>query len=94
MNTFAITVQRKLGTNWPVVVEQSASGVFLPLRHEGTLLLDLVELTSQSTPRDYGTLLGKALFRDQVRDAFVQALIKTDDRLHVLLSSRTPISGR
>lgn len=86
MNTFEITVQRKLGTNWPVVVEQSASGVFLPLRHEGTLLLDLVELTSQSTPREYGALLGKALFRDeQLRVAFVQALIKSDDRLHVLL---------
>jgi hypothetical protein len=69
MNTFEITVQRKLGPNWPVVVEQSASGIFLPVRHEGTLQLDLVELTSQSTPREYGDLLGKALFRDAVRDA-------------------------
>jgi tetratricopeptide (TPR) repeat protein/energy-coupling factor transporter ATP-binding protein EcfA2 len=85
MNTFEITVQRKLGTNWPVVVEQSASGTFLPVRHEGTLQLDLVELTGQATPRDYGTMLGQALFRDEVRDAFVQALTKSDDRLHVLL---------
>jgi WD40 repeat protein len=85
MNTFEITVQRKLGANWPVVVEQSASGIFLPVRHEGTLQLDLVELTGQSTPRMYGALLGKALFRDQVRDAFVQALTRSDDRLHVML---------
>jgi WD40 repeat protein len=85
MNTFEITVQRKLGPSWPVVVEQRASGIFLPVRHEGALHLDLVELTRQSTPREYGDLLGKAIFRDQVRDAFVQALAKRDDRLHVLL---------
>jgi energy-coupling factor transporter ATP-binding protein EcfA2 len=85
MNTFEITVQRILGTDWPVVVEQSAAGAFLPVRHEGSLQLNLAELTSQSTPRDYGDLLGKALFRDQVRDAFVQALARSDDRLHVLL---------
>ena len=85
MNSFEITVQRKLGDSWPVVVEQSASGVFLPVRHEGTLQLDPVELNSQLTPRDYGTVLGKSLFRDEVRDAFVQALTKSDDQLHVLL---------
>jgi WD40 repeat protein/energy-coupling factor transporter ATP-binding protein EcfA2 len=85
MNSFEITVQRKLGAFWPVVVEQGASGVFLPVRHEGNLQLDLVELTSQSTPREYGDLLGKALFRDEVRDAFIQALARSDDRVHVLL---------
>src|SRR5436305_988120 len=86
MNKFEITVQRKLGTTWPVVVEQGASGVFLPVRHEGTLQLDLVELTSQATPRDYGQCLGRALFRDgQVRVAFVQALSRSDEPLHVLL---------
>jgi hypothetical protein len=42
MNTFEITVQRKLGTNWPVVVEQSSAGTFLPVRHEGSLQLNLV----------------------------------------------------
>ena len=85
MNTFEITVQRKLGTTWPIVVEQSASGAFLPVRNEGTLELDLVELTGQPTPRDYGEILGKGLFRDEVRDAFVRALAKCDERLHVML---------
>src|SRR5437879_2866017 len=86
MNTFEITVQRKLDTHWPVVVERSASGAFLPVRREGILHLDLVELTSQSTPRDYGTVLGKALFGDeQLRVAFDQALNKRDNPLHVLL---------
>jgi hypothetical protein len=33
--------------------------------------------------RGYGTLLGQALFREEVRDAFTRALPKGDDRLHV-----------
>jgi len=33
MSTFEITIQRKAGETWPVVVEQSASGVFLPVRN-------------------------------------------------------------
>ena len=35
MITFEITVQRKTGTTWPIVVEQSAEGVFLPAKHAG-----------------------------------------------------------
>jgi hypothetical protein len=46
MYTFEITVQRKMGDSWPVVVEQSASEVFLPVRNEGTVRLDLTELAS------------------------------------------------
>src|SRR5438445_721711 len=89
MDTFEITVQRKAGNAWPIVVEQSASGVFLPVRNEGLLQIELGEfrtqLNIQSTSREYGTLLGRAIFRNEVRDAFVQALTKSDDRLHVLL---------
>jgi hypothetical protein len=89
MNTFEITVQRKAAAGWPVVAEQTASGVFLPARAEGLLEADLEELRtqllSQASAKDYGTLLGRALFRDDVRDAFGQALPRGDDRLHVLL---------
>src|SRR5215475_11462627 len=85
MHTFEITIQRKSGDVWPVVVEQSTSAVFLPVRNEGTLLLDLTDLASQSTPKDYGFVLGRALFRDEVRDAFVQALTKSQDYLRILL---------
>jgi WD40 repeat protein len=86
MSTFEITIQRKAGETWPVVVEQSASGVFLPVRTEGTLELDREGLLlTQLDPKDYGTILGQAVFRDDVRDAFVQAVTKSDDRLHVLL---------
>jgi WD40 repeat protein len=89
MNTFEITVQRRTAGGWPVVAEQTASGAFLRVRTEGLLQADLEELNaqllSQPSARDYGTLLGRALFRDHIRAAFVQALPKGDDRLHVLL---------
>jgi hypothetical protein len=85
MHSFGITIQRKARHSWPVVVEQSTLGVFLPVRHEGTLQLYLTELISQTTPKDYGLVLGKALFRDEVRDAFVQALTKSEDHLRVVL---------
>ncbi|HEY5868664.1 MAG TPA: CHAT domain-containing protein [Candidatus Tectomicrobia bacterium] len=85
MHTFEITVQRKSGDIWPVVVEQSTSGVFLPVRDEGTLQLDLTALVSQTTPKEYGLVLGRAVFHDEVRDAFVQALTRSEDYLRVLL---------
>jgi hypothetical protein len=86
MHTFEITIQRKTGDGWPVVVvEQGQIGSFLPVRSEGHLALDQVELLRQSTPLDYGTVLGKALFRDQVRDAFTGAQAKSEDDLRVLL---------
>jgi hypothetical protein len=89
MNLFEVTIQRGMEGRWPVVVEQTAAGTFLPVRSEGALQLELPEfntqLTSQVSPLDYGTLLGQALFRDGIRDAFVQALAKSDGQLHVLL---------
>src|SRR5262245_45345549 len=90
MNTFEITIQRKAGDNWPVVVEQHASGVFLPVRNEGVLTLDLVELKRCTTPKDYGTALGQVLFRNGVRDAFVRARAGSDDLLRLLLFVEDP----
>jgi hypothetical protein len=89
MNTFEITVQRKSGNTWPIVVEQSAAGVFLPVRAEGVLEVDLNEFTSQLnsqiSPREYGTLLGQAVFREQVLRAFDRASSRSEDLLHMLL---------
>src|SRR2546425_206847 len=88
MNLFEITVQRGVGGRWPVVVEHTAAGTFLPVRTEGTLQLDLPAFKTQllqASPFDYGTLLGQALFRDGIRDGFVQAVAKSDGQLHVLL---------
>lgn len=89
MHTFEIRIQRKAGESWPVVVEQGESAVFLPVRREGVLQLDLVELRSQVPPRDYGSVLGKALFRDQVRKVSVQSVTKSEDRLRLLLFVET-----
>jgi len=89
MNTFEITIQRKSKESWPVVVERSQPGVLLPLRSEGTFRLtttDFEELQSlQRQPEEYGTFLGKALFKDNVRDAFANALGESPDGLRVLL---------
>lgn len=85
MQTFEITIQRKLGASWPVVVLQAASGVFLPTRREGVLELDPAELIAAPGPFEYGRMLGEALFRGPVRDAFVEAAARGDGPLHVLL---------
>src|SRR5579871_2275321 len=89
MNLFEITIQRGTQGRWPVVVEQTSAGTLLAVRSEGQLQLDLeefkIQLDSQPAPLDYGTILGKALFRDSIRDSFVQALAKSDGQLHLLL---------
>ena len=41
MDAFEITIQRQAGDSWPVVVEQRASGAFLPVRavHRRSIVL-------------------------------------------------------
>src|SRR2546428_68074 len=73
IESFTITIQRKVGMYWPIVVELSGTKTPLPIRREGVLELDLEALWTQVTPRDYGTMLGQALFRDRIREAFLQA---------------------
>jgi hypothetical protein len=90
MNTFQITIQRKSGDSWPVVVEESREGVFLPVRKEGLLKIEEAEPLGQPTPKDYGTVLGKALFQENIRDAFVQSLRESGDCLRVLLFVEAP----
>jgi energy-coupling factor transporter ATP-binding protein EcfA2 len=90
VSTFEITVQRRADDGWHVVVEQGSPGTSLPVRVEGVLRLEPDELRSRATPKEYGTLLGQALFRDDVRDAFVRAIPTKDERLHVLLFVEAP----
>jgi WD40 repeat protein len=85
VNILEITIQRGSGDAWPVAAEHSTSGAFLPVRSEGVLQIDLAELRAQVDPRGYGTLLGRALFRDEVRDAFVRARAESDGTLRLLL---------
>jgi WD40 repeat protein len=89
MYTLEIAIQRSAGHGWPVVVEQTPPGVLLPQRSEGVLRLDRTELLAQATPRAYGTVLGRALFQDGVRDAFVEARSESGDDLRVLLAVET-----
>jgi WD40 repeat protein len=88
MNVFQITIQRKLGDSWPVVVERSRADE-LPLRAESELDLGAGWREQLRTlaldPIAYGTVLGKALFRKAVRDAFVTARNKSGDDLRTLL---------
>ncbi|MEH2324325.1 MAG: CHAT domain-containing protein [Nostoc sp.] len=94
MNTFEITIQRKSGDNWPIVVEHSQPGILLPLRSEGNFCLtteDFQHLTSLlGQVQGYGTLLGKALLRDEVRDGFIRALSQNKETLRVLLFIEAP----
>ena len=90
MNTFQITIQRKSGDSWPVVVEESKGGVFLPVRKEGLLKIEEAKPLAQPTPRDYGTVLGEALFQGNVLIAFVQALRESEGSVRVLLFIEAP----
>ncbi len=89
MNTFEITIQRQEGSSWPIVVEYSRSDTLLPIRSEGMLELrqeHFDQLTSLLLrPKEYGVFLGKALFQEEVRDAFVGALDDSEEPLRVLL---------
>ncbi len=92
MSTFEITIERKTDGGWPVVVARTSPGTVLRLRAEGMLLLgpetDGALLAAAIEPRAYGEILGQALFRDEIRDAFTRARAETadDDRLRVLLT--------
>ena len=86
MNTLEITLQRKIEGKWSVVVGRSASGSALPMRSEGELALSVEELQiALRDPKAYGQLLGQGLFRDGVRDAFVQARSEAEETVRVLL---------
>ncbi len=75
MNTFEITIQRKVGQDWPLVIRHIPGEHALALWSRGKLEIDPRELESLSpTSRAFGESLGKALFRDDIRDAFVRAV--------------------
>ncbi|MGF2040561.1 MAG: eIF2A-related protein [Nostoc sp. CmiVER01] len=94
MNIFEITIQRKYQDSWPVVVEHTKPGQFVPIRNQGILEIndDIAALRALiGQPDKYGAALGKALFHNDIRDAFSKALATLEDAkdgnnyLHVLL---------
>jgi energy-coupling factor transporter ATP-binding protein EcfA2 len=88
MATLEITVQRKSGDTWPVVLERTQAGE-LPLRAEGELIFGAgwreELLTLSIDPLAYGTVLGKALFTGAIRDTFVTARSEHGADLRTLL---------
>jgi tetratricopeptide (TPR) repeat protein len=89
MNTFEITIQRKTGQHWPLVIRHQPGTGALALWSRGTLELDTKKLeTLLPTGREFGQALGKAVFRDDIRDSFVRAVAEAkaaDEPLRVLL---------
>jgi WD40 repeat protein/energy-coupling factor transporter ATP-binding protein EcfA2 len=89
---FEITIQSKSGdSTWPIVVRcKKPDG--LTIHSKETLQLNQEDLNKliqhQENEREYGTHLGKALFRGAVYDTFVRALSQSsqDSLLRILLS--------
>jgi hypothetical protein len=90
MNSCKITIQRNVGEQWPVVLEQRTAGQALEIRTVGLPSLDVTALSVQITPRDYGVMLGQALFQGKVRDAFLHACAQSEDPLSVQLFVEAP----
>jgi tetratricopeptide (TPR) repeat protein len=75
LNTFEITIQRKAGQSWPLVIRHNPGEHALALWSRGELEFDPKKLEGLSpTSREFGQSLGKALFQDDIRDAFVRAV--------------------
>jgi len=89
VSLFEITIQPKEGDAWPVVARYEPEAGALEQRNQGRLELDPKALVSlRPLEKAYGLLLGKALFRDDIRDAFVRALGiagQQNEPLHVVL---------
>jgi tetratricopeptide (TPR) repeat protein len=91
---FEITIQRKSDDYWPMVVRvKNLDG--LTTQAKGRFQLsedDFQELTeAQDNEKEYGTLLGKQLFREDVRETFIRNLSKSsqDCPLRIMLSNET-----
>jgi hypothetical protein len=78
MSVFEITIQREDKDDWPVVIRHQPGAQALAQWSRGRLDLDLARLEAlRPTDKGYGTLLGQALFREEIRDAFVRACTET-----------------
>ena len=75
MSLFEITIQRKEGDAWPAVVRHQPGAGALARWSRGRLALHLGDLDPLlPSQKEYGLRLGQALFRDDIRDAFVRAV--------------------
>ena len=93
MSIFEITIQnQRTPTEWPVVIKIEHQDK-LPIQKNGTLQLSenyqekLSMLLHQ--PKEYGIVLGEALFRDELYSAFREAFVSTHKLMRVLLTIDT-----
>lgn len=84
--TVEIQIQPGVAGQWPIVFERRRIGEDLARRISGMLTLAWEELERAESSREYGTILGKALFQHDVAKAFGEALASSGGRLRVLLS--------
>lgn len=89
MHSLEITIQHPRDGHWPVVAEHRHPGD-LTRRSEGRLVLDVDSkkqlISLGQNCRGYGSLLGKALFQESIRNRFMDARAAAgDDSLRVLL---------
>ncbi|HLO16374.1 MAG TPA: CHAT domain-containing protein, partial [Anaerolineales bacterium] len=86
MPVLELTIQRKTETGYPIIAALTRPREFLSLRREGTLTIDHSILSElQYEPLEYGRALGKALFVDDIRDAFREGLT-AGEALRIMLS--------
>jgi hypothetical protein len=70
--TLKITIGSKKANHWPIVVEQRLGKDFPSTVWRGQLELDWNDLlANQIEQRLYGTLLGQAVFKDSIYEAFI-----------------------
>lgn len=75
MSVFEITIQHKVANTWPVLARYEPGAGALELQSRGRLELDPKALVSLlPSEKAYGLQLGKVLFREDVRHAFVRAV--------------------
>jgi formylglycine-generating enzyme required for sulfatase activity len=74
MYTFLIALKPKSGETWPWVADLNRPDDLLPLHYEGHFNLQIEPLLKTYDLRQYGRLLGEALFQGNLRDAFTNAL--------------------
>lgn len=60
LDTFQITIERRSGNAWPVVVEYGRPGAFLPIRNEGILRLDQVAVDGTGIATRLRDILGSS----------------------------------
>ena len=98
MHTFEIAIEESTGEGSRVVVDYAAGGFVVASRLEATFQLlppDREALSHAIRARDYGEILGRALFKDKVAERFQEAITAakaaaTPEPLRVMLSVNDP----